>query len=64
MGLINYNDTEPLNLNHQAKQEHDRFHALISEHKEEMMAERSVLEWFHLEPEKLSEHVANMEGRA
>ena len=48
-------------LINQAKQEHDRFHALITENKEEMMAERSVLEWFHLEPEKLSSHIAQMD---
>jgi hypothetical protein len=49
-------------LINQAKQEHDHFHALISESKEEMMAERSVLEWFHLEPERLSSHIAEMEA--
>ena len=51
-------------LINQAKQEHDRFFALISENKEEMMAERSVLEWFYLEPEKLSSHIAEMEASA
>ena len=40
-----------------------RFHAHMSEHKEELAAERAVLEWFHMAPEKLVEHVTGVEQR-
>lgn len=39
------------------------FHAHMSENKEDLAAERAVLEWFHLQPGKLIEHVAGVEQR-
>lgn len=43
--------------------DNDRFHVYVSNHKEEQNAERSVLEWFHLSPERLTELVTSIEHK-
>ena len=40
-----------------------RFHAHLSDRKDEIHAERSVLDWFHSEPERLSDYVCTSELR-
>jgi len=43
--------------------DNDRFHAYVSNHKEEQTAERAVLEWFHLSPERLTEYITGLEHK-
>lgn len=39
------------------------YHRRVVDSKDEVVAERSVLEWFYLDPSKLNDHVVGVEQR-
>lgn len=39
------------------------YHRRVVDSKDEVVAERSVLEWFYLDPNKLNDHVVGVEQR-